>query len=161
MILLSQKLSELWSFSWVKSRWNLKPIKLSNLKISLIFWDLDQIFFLMWNQFIFLNAYTNFQGQRTIWRPQTQYGFLAPPPESIRSWGAMVDRVKGHPSGCLDYINLVLSTAGWRNYGLLYCWRKPKLFWIKMQQRQDNASTVCDCGMDILTFFVNLFEGIL
>ena len=87
MSLLSQKLSELWPFSWVNSRRNLKPIKLSNLKISLTFWDLDPIFFLMWNQNILLNAYTNFQGQRTIWRPLTQYGFLEPPPMNLSGPG--------------------------------------------------------------------------
>ena len=58
---LSQKLSELRRFLWVKSWWNLKSIKFSNLKISLTFWDLD-LFFLMWSQFIFLKAYKKFQG---------------------------------------------------------------------------------------------------
>ena len=123
MSLLSQKLSELWPFSRVKSRRNLKLIILSNLKISLTFWDLDPIFFLMWNQYIFLNAYKNFQGQRTIGRPLTQYGFLEPPPhESIRSWGAMEDRVK--PSQrifwCfrkLDLVNVLTKTKSWYSKG--------------------------------------------
>ena len=44
---LSQKLSKLQPFSWIKSWRNLKSIKFSNLKILLTFWDLDQFFFLV------------------------------------------------------------------------------------------------------------------
>ena len=53
---VSQKLSELRPFLWVKLRPNCKSINLSNLKISLTFGDLEPIFFLMWSQFIFLIA---------------------------------------------------------------------------------------------------------
>ena len=50
---LSQKLSELWPFSWFKSWQNLRSKKLSNFKISLTFWDLDQFFFLVKSIYIF------------------------------------------------------------------------------------------------------------
>ena len=36
---VSQKLSELWQFLWVKVRQNLRSSNFSNLNISLIFWD--------------------------------------------------------------------------------------------------------------------------
>ena len=41
---LSQKLSELQPFSWIKCWQNFKSIKFSNLKISLLFLDLDHFF---------------------------------------------------------------------------------------------------------------------
>ena len=38
------------------------------------------IFFLMWSQFIFLKAYTKFQGQTTIKSPWIESGHFVPPP---------------------------------------------------------------------------------
>ena len=48
---LSQNLSKLWQFLWVKVRWNLNFSKFWNLEISLNFWDFCPIF-CMWAQFL-------------------------------------------------------------------------------------------------------------
>ena len=62
MIPVSQKLSDLRPFWWVKLRQYLKAIKLSIFKISLTFRDLYLIiFYVRWNKFIFLSVYTKFQ----------------------------------------------------------------------------------------------------
>ena len=61
---LSQKLSELRPFLWVKSWQNFQPIKFSNLNDFLRFRPIRS---LKWSKFIFLKAYTQFQGQTTIY----------------------------------------------------------------------------------------------
>ena len=80
---LSQKLSELWPFSWVKSWQNLKSIKFSNLKISMTFWDLDQFFFSCEVNLYFWKHIQSFKVKQQFRALKLNPGTLCPPPGKL------------------------------------------------------------------------------
>ena len=114
---LSQKLSELRPFSWVKSWQNLKSKKISNLKISLTFWDLDQFFFLVKSIYISESTHKVSRSKNNLEPLSWIQAFCAPPgslpgPRTPGLLGLNLSTCKQH---CLLYYssNFVISSQEW------------------------------------------------
>ena len=151
---LSQKLSELRPFSWVKSWQNLKSKKFSNLKISLTFWAVDQFFsFLVKSIYISESTHQVSRSNNNLEPLNWVWALCAPPALGNQNPGA--NRVKGDNPLSINFRwNSKLSKLHYRKRKICLLW----MTWYQLYQNDLKFQYCVLCFQQIFSEQIHLIH---